>query len=268
MNWFEALRGGADNALGDVDEDFRVEYLIVGAMFVAAFMAWEHDPLVSVGIVGSQALFFGYLVVRARLRRKSRDEDHVRRIAKKAGLRFARPGEFDLYRMPFPIFRAGEWQGFDHVYVGDWGGDRVWVFDYWHGFELRGQDVEEYSTCAAIELANADCPKLSVTRENPWSRTWGHLGWRDIEIESEDFNRRFDVSGDDERFAFAFLSPSMIRWLQATPKNFEFAVEGRWVLCRSRWLPTERWWDLLRMARDFRAHIPETLSRLWPDVRR
>lgn len=265
MDWFDALDDAAAGALpiGDGDRHLSFEWIVVAGMLAFAFVAWEHDRAVSVGILASQALIFGYLIVRRRLRHKKRDAEQAERIARAAGLRLARPGEFDLYSLPFPIFRTGEWQGFDNVFVGDWGGDRVWIFDSWHGFEVRGQDVEEFFTCAAMEL-RADCPKLSITREDPWSRTWGHLGWRDIEVESEDFNRRFDVSGDDERFAFAFLAPSMIEWLQTTPEEFEFAVEGRWLLCRSKWLPTARWWDLLRMVRDFRRHMPETLARLWP----
>lgn len=266
MDWFDIVDdAAADAAFPGVDEHFRFEYLVVGAVLALAFFSLQYDPLIAAALAGSQLLLIGYLIVRRRLRHRSRDGEHAARIAKSAGLRLARPGEFDLYSLPFPIFRSGEWQGFDNVFVGDWGDDKVWIFDTWYGFEVHGHDVEEHFTCAAMEI-RADCPKLSITREGPWSRTWGHLGWRDIEVESEDFNRRFDVSGDDERFAFAFLAPAMIQWLQSTPPEFEFAVAGRWLLCRSKHLPTERWWDLLRMIRGLRGQLPETLTRLWPDI--
>lgn len=240
------------------------EVLVGGAMLVLAYFAITHgEPGVGIPIAAAETAVVAYLIVRQRLQSKQRDEEHVESIVRRAGLRRAAPGEFDLYGLPFPIFRQGEWQGFNHVYVGDWNGERVWAFDYWYGFEVRGNDVEEHFTCAAMRLP-ADCPKLAINREDPWSRTWGHLGWRDIEMESEDFNRRFQVSGEDRTFAFAFLSPSMIEWLQSTPKNFEFAVQGRWLVCRSRWLPTKRWWDLLRMIRDVRGRMPKHLERLYP----
>ncbi|MBI2169975.1 MAG: hypothetical protein HYU28_10845 [Actinobacteria bacterium] len=270
MNWLDLI-GALPWRVGKPDSEANPPSLevigLVGLLMVGV-LAWDTAPYVLISIALAEALVIGFIVTSAvrRVKRHRRDEEHVERIAERAGLRRAQPGEFNLYALPFPIFRAGEWQGFDHVWVGEWGDDKVWVFDFWNGYELRGQDVEDHFTCAAIELRHADCPKLSVTRENPWSRTWGHLGWRDIEVESDDFNRRFDVSGDDERFAFAFLAPSMIDWLQRTPKQFEFAVEGPWLLCRSRWLPTARWWDLLRMIRDFRGRMPKTIPRLFPDT--
>lgn len=263
MRW-AGPRGSDANPLAFAGgEGISFEWIPLAGLLGVALVALAHNPAISITIFASQAALLAYLVLRRLRRRKRRDQAHVLRLAERAGLRQAAPGEFDLLRLPFPMFRTGEWQGFDNVFVGDWEGERVWVFDSWYGFAVRGQDVEEFFTCAAIEI-DADCPKLSITREKPWSRTWEHLGWSDIQVESEDFNRRFHVSGDDERFAFAFLAPSMIQWLQRAPKEYEFAVEGRWVLCRSKWVPIEKWWELLRMARDFRASMPKTLGRLWP----
>lgn len=250
---------------GSVDDDgLSPGHLAVLAPFAAAFIIFRYEPLWSVAIVATQIAVIAYLAVRPRLRARHRwrDEDQVERITRQAGLRRARPGEFELYSLPFPVLRQGEWQGFENVYVGDWDGDRVWVFDTWYGFTVKGQDVEEHFTCAAMHV-DAHCPKLAISRENPWSRTWGHLGWRDIELEYDTFNRHFHVSGDDRRFAFALLDGSMMEWLMTTPKDFEFAVQGSWFLCRAKQLPTERWWELLRMVRDFRGRMPESLGRLY-----
>lgn len=235
------------------------------AMFALAWQLWDVAPQMSLTIAAVQLAAVGYLVLRRRVRsrhHRGRDVEQLERLARQTGLRRARPGEFDLFRLPFPIFRQGEWQGFDHVYTGEWEDGRVWVFDSWYGFEVKGQDVEEHFTCAAMEL-DADCPKLALSRENPWSRTWSHLGWRDIELEYEKFNRHFDVSGDDRAFAFALLDPAMMEWLLTAPKHFEFAVEGPWLLCRAKSLPGAGWWDLLRMVRDFRGRMPDPVARLY-----
>lgn len=256
-------RLGRPTAADDA-EGLSPGHLALVAPLAIAVIAFEHEPLWSVAIIATQIGVVGYLLLRGRVRgrHRRRDDEQLERITRQAGLRMARPGEFELYSLPFPALRQGEWQGFDNVYIGEWDGDRVWVFDTWYGFTVKGQDVEEHFTCAAMQI-DADCPKLAISRENPWSRTWGHLGWRDIELEYDTFNRHFDVSGDDREFAFALLDGSMMEWLMTTPKDFEFAVDGSWFLCRSKQLPTERWWDLLRMARDFRGRMPESLGRLY-----
>ena len=55
--------------------------------------------------------------------------------------------------------------------------------------------------------------ELVVGREGLGSRIARAVGVRDIELESERFNRRFTVTAPDRRFAYDILHPRMMEWL-------------------------------------------------------
>ena len=60
-------------------------------------------------------------------------------------------------------------------------------------------------------------PRLQVTPENILTRIGNALGLDDIELESEDFNRKFRVHADDPKFASDVLSPRTMQALLAQP---------------------------------------------------
>jgi hypothetical protein len=59
---------------------------------------------------------------------------------------------------------------------------------------------------AALQLS-AHLPRLQVTPENVFTRLGNVFGLDDIELESEDFNRRFRVHCNDRKFACDVLTP-------------------------------------------------------------
>lgn len=69
---------------------------------------------------------------------------------------------------------------------------------------------------SSIQLATY-LPALQVTPENMLTRLGNALGLDDIELESEDFNRRFRVSCHDPKFASDVLSPRTMQALLARP---------------------------------------------------
>ncbi|MCD4535165.1 DUF3137 domain-containing protein [Nocardioides sp. cx-169] len=60
-------------------------------------------------------------------------------------------------------------------------------------------------------------PPLAVSPEGPVGRFFGRLTNRDIELESEDFNRAFTVLAHDRRFASDVLHPQMMQMLLQWP---------------------------------------------------
>ena len=58
-------------------------------------------------------------------------------------------------------------------------------------------------------------PRLQVTAENVLTRLGNAFGVDDIELESEDFNRRFRVACNDRKFASDVLSPRTMELLLA-----------------------------------------------------
>ena len=57
-------------------------------------------------------------------------------------------------------------------------------------------------TCAVAVIAAA-CPRLRLGHENFLTRFGDDVGLRDVELEYDDFNRRFRVKCDDQKFAFS-----------------------------------------------------------------
>ena len=60
-------------------------------------------------------------------------------------------------------------------------------------------------------------PQLQVTPENLLTRFGNALGLDDIELESEDFNRKFRVHAADRKFACDVLSPRTMQMLLSRP---------------------------------------------------
>lgn len=55
--------------------------------------------------------------------------------------------------------------------------------------------------------------ELDVGREGFGTRIARAVGFHDIELESEQFNRTFNVHAPDPRFAYDVLNPQMMQWL-------------------------------------------------------
>lgn len=60
-------------------------------------------------------------------------------------------------------------------------------------------------------------PQLQVTPENLFTRLGNALGLDDIEMESEDFNRRYRVHARDRKFACDVLTPRTMQLLLSRP---------------------------------------------------
>jgi len=67
-----------------------------------------------------------------------------------------------------------------------------------------------------LQLA-AFLPTLQVTPENVLTRIGHSLGLDDIDLESEDFNRRFRVHASDRKFASDVLTPRTMQSMLARP---------------------------------------------------
>jgi len=79
----------------------------------------------------------------------------------------------------------------------------------------RDTDTHNYSV-VAMSLG-LQVPPLAVSPEGAVGRFFGRLTNRDIELESEDFNRAFTVTAHDRRFASDVLHPQMMQMLLQWP---------------------------------------------------
>lgn len=90
------------------------------------------------------------------------------------------------------------------------------------------REVSHHFSVAAIDVGAA-FPPLEVTPEGFFSRMVGRLTNRDIELESEDFNRAFTVTCPDRKFASDILHPRMMEFLLTRP-DAAFRFDRRFIL--------------------------------------
>ncbi len=127
--------------------------------------------------------------------------------------------------------------GFDHratnVMWGKHKSHDMLAFDY--TYKTRSTDGQGNSTTqthhyrvCALALPTF-LPLLEVGPENVLTRLGAAVGVHDIELESEDFNRRFRVNADDRKFAYDVLSARVMQALMNLP-TFHWRIDGNSIL--------------------------------------
>jgi hypothetical protein len=135
-------------------------------------------------------------------KKKRREELAI--AAKQLGLQYSAEDVFGCLALPFGLLDKGDGRGTENVLWGAWQGMDLREFDYWYYDETtdsEGHTSRSYShfSCAVTQTQLTAAP-LSVTRENIFTRFADHVGLRDIEFESEQFNREFNVKSGDRKF--------------------------------------------------------------------
>jgi hypothetical protein len=181
-------------------------------------------------------------------------------FARGFGFEYARRDPFGLLDLPFRLFTRGDGRGIENVLWGRWKGQPVKVCDYWYYDEHRDSEGRTRRTyhrfnCGVLEVGAA-FPPIVVSRERLLSRLADHLGFRDIEFESEEFNRRFQVQAGDRRFAYELVDARMMRWLLSLERSVCFEVAGRWILAYHGRVPPAALIPLIGAASEFRDRIP------------
>lgn len=199
---------------------------------------------------------------------KRRREQAFAAFAAANGLRYHATDPFDLLAEPFGLFRKGDGRGIENVLDGEWGGTPVRVFDYWYYEESTDSNGGHHKTyyrfdCAMLPI-DAACARLRIDRESVLTRLADHVALRDLEFDLEEFNRAFDVSCDDRKFANDFLDQRMMRWLLSAPGKPTFEVVQDRLLCSIKKTDVEELPVLLHTAKGFREHVPEVVFSLYP----
>lgn len=95
------------------------------------------------------------------------------------------------------------------------------AFDYsyeTHSTDSKGNrttSTHRFSFCA-LELPFW-VPRTELVPEGPFGRIGTALGMKDLELESEDFNRRYRVRTDNPKFAYDVLPPRTMEGLLTRP---------------------------------------------------
>jgi hypothetical protein len=163
--------------------------------------------------------------------------------------------------MPFTLFRAGKGQKAQNVVSGTHNNVPLQMFDYEYYVQNRSREYHRF-TCAFITIPAA-CPWLCLTHENIATRLADHLGIHDVELEYDEFNRRFKVNGE-QKFAFCMLDGQMMEWLLGADAFERVEVIGPWVLIVRSPLVPSAWTNLGNWLDAFHAHIPAVVYSSYP----
>jgi hypothetical protein len=134
-------------------------------------------------------------------------------------------------------FGTGHDRRATNVLTGQYDGRPFVSFDFVYHTTERSTDSQGRTTTREVAHRfgvtgldmGAAFPALRVVPEGMVGRFFGRLTNRDIELESEDFNRAFTVTCPDRRFASDILHPQMMVLLLQHPEA-AFRLDGRWIL--------------------------------------
>lgn len=217
------------------------------------------------------AAVIGFLIwLQFHLQAKRRQEFFV--TAMKLGLTYEHDDPFNTVDLPFVLFHRGDGRGIENVMHGHAAGMDVRMFDYWYyeqSTNSKGHTSRSYYRFScAMAWFDADCPHLALEKEGFFSRLADKIGFRDIEFESEEFNRAWQVSSDDRRFASAFVDARMMEWLLAEGDIASYEVLGPMLLCSVDRLKPAEFENLLEVLRRFKAKVPDVVASLYPPAQK
>jgi hypothetical protein len=198
---------------------------------------------------------------------KRRRQEAFALAALQLGLSFTPGDVFGLLGLPFELFTRGDGRGVENILYGTWRGLSIHVFDYWYYVEssngkTRSKTYHRFN-CAVGSL-DVRTPHLTIAKETLLTRFADAIALDDLQFESEEFNRAFNVKGD-HRFGVAFCDPLMIRWLLAHGQDYVLEVnDGRMLAACRRVRPTALL-PLMGTLRAWRERVPRVVYSLYPN---
>ncbi len=199
---------------------------------------------------------------------KKRRQQGLALAARQLGLEFSLVDAFNTLGEPFQLFRKGDGRGVENIMWGTWQGMELHEFDYWY-YEQTSNGKTTSRTyyrfnCVMCPI-QASCAHLKIDHENLFTRIADALSFHDIEFESEDFDRKYNVKSPDKKFAIDFVDARMIQWLMQHADGYAFEVVGNRIRCsHKRFEPTELI-PLIGTAKGFLDHVPRAVYELYAE---
>ena len=212
-------------------------------------------------------LVIGGIALSFHLKAKRRQE--LQLFGTSHGLQFSPSDPFHLLSWPFSLFRKGDGRGVENVLWGQWEGkEPITAFDYWYYTEStdsKGSTSRSYKrfSCAIIEVPAA-FPHLEIGRENVLTRMADRMGMEDIEFESPEFNRRYNVKARERKFAYEVLDGRMLDWMVRFDQGLGFEVVGNRILAYRGRTKSSGLIPLIGTLVMFRDRIPNVAWGLYP----
>jgi hypothetical protein len=170
-------------------------------------------PFVLIVVVGAVIAYFGYRSWQQEQRRRAT----LLAWATNSGFSYVAEDDRWCDRWSAAPFGEGDHRRAENVITGTVENRPFAAFDYryqTHSSDGKGgtTTTNHHYVVSAVQLPTM-LPRLQVTPENIMTRLGNALGLDDIELESEDFNRRFRVQARDRKFACDVLTPRTMQLL-------------------------------------------------------
>jgi len=171
-------------------------------------------PLIVIAIIG----LFIVLVHYGNIAAKKRLEG-LNAIAQKCGLNF-NPKENEDIAKKYSFLNqlnSGSNRYAFNVFSGNYKGHDLLAFDFHYEEESRDSKGKKhthdcYFSCFILQLP-AKFPELKIGPETFFQRIGQALGFDDIDFESYEFSRKFEVLSKDKKFAYDICHPQMMEYL-------------------------------------------------------
>jgi len=205
------------------------------------------------------ASFLWYLQYQTRQRRMAA----VAALGQQLGFTFTADDVEGLGSLPFSLFDQGSRRQLTNVLSGTHNGVPTHFFDYAY-YVSNGKSGEWYRFTCGLATVPAACPQLVLGYENFFTRAAEQLGMHDVELESDEFNRRFRVQCRDQRFAFSLLDGAMMEWLLGSEEFRSLEIDGPFILAVFPQLAPSQWLGMGAWLDQFHTHVPEVVYSTYP----
>lgn len=179
-------------------------------------------PFVFVAVVVLVIAAAIYNAIAQRKRREGLFELAVRlNLDFQAGNNFEIPGRFGFLKQ----LAQGDDRYAANVLSGNYRQNKILAFDYHfatYHTDKNGTHKDDHWFSFFILTMPAMFPELTIRRENLFTRVAEVFGFQDINFESAEFSRAFNVRSPDKKFAYDVCNPKMIEYLLA---NRDLSVE-------------------------------------------
>jgi len=188
--------------------------------------------------------------------------------AKEAGLRSQAGDPFGMLASRFELFhQAASARAVENTAWGIRRSREIVVADYWYAPDSNPSRDEVRRFVGVIDTARPEWPDITVEPADGGSIARDAVGGHgDVDLESERFNRAFEVRASDRAFASAMLDARMMEWLLLEPPGVGFEIAaGRLMVFGPRDRASLD--DLAEGLRRFDAfldRVPPVLSSLFP----
>ena len=186
-------------------------------------------------------------------------------IAAREGLAFSAKDPFAMvHTLPFELFDRGDRKKLKNVMYGRTkDGYEVRAFEYQYTTG-SGDSRQTYKWSCAMAHTGAVWPELTLGPESFFGRIANVVTRADIEFESDEFNRAWEVRSTSRQFASAMIDPEMMLFLLEKAEGSYFEIQGPWIQFYVQRKEPEFLLQALGFACEFRRRIPPVVWELYP----